>query len=253
MTFSILWSPLLRFFKRGSKFDKSEFDSDILTSQIKYHFRDESLLYQALKHRSYLTCSGEKRLNSNERLELLGDAVLGLLVTEFLYFQYPDQEEGTLTHYKSLLVNSKVLSQVGREFGVGDHILLNESEAKSGGRQRESILADTIEAIIGAIYLDGGLDAVRRFITEHITSRLDPMLKNGSLINYKSILQEYCQRMNFKGPNYSVENMFGPDHDRTFTVAVTVNGRKQGYGKGRSKKKAEQNAAREALVRFKLI
>ncbi len=224
-----------------------------LYKKLNYSFKDERILLQALKHRSYLTKSGEARSASNERLELLGDAVLGLIVTEFLYRKFPLETEGILTNYKSLLVSGRLLAEVAGELDIGQFILLNESEARSGGRKRTSILADVVEALIGAIYLDGGIEQARKFISDNITRRLDDVLNDGSLRNNKSLLQEYCQGMNLNGPYYRVDDESGPDHKKIFTISVFVDGRIIGVGKGTSKKKAEQNAASEALRTLNLL
>lgn len=252
----MLMKSLMQFFNifRFRKIEKNSRDRlNELCKRLKYHFNNEQLLYQALKHRSYLTCTGEKRIESNERLELLGDSVLGLVVTEFLFTRFPEEEEGILTNYKSLLVNRTVLSLVGKDFGLGKFLLLNESEERSGGRKRESILSDGVEAIIGAIYIDGGLESARNFIRLHITGKLDDILKKGQLKNYKSILQEHCQSINLRGPKYIIEEENGPDHLKEFTVAVIVDGKKLGSGHGHSKKDAEQKAARESLLQLNVL
>lgn len=223
-----------------------------LMQSIDYTFHDEALLVQALKHRSYLVLTGEERLQSNERLELLGDAVLGMLITEYLYFAFPESEEGQLTNLKSLLVNRSNLSQVARELKLGEYLFLNEAEERSGGRERDSILADAFEALIGAIYVDGGLDPVRRLIQTHVVSKLRKLLGETQLKNHKSMLLEFCQKENRDGPIYVVENETGPDHCKTFTVAVFIDGQKQGVGWGPSKKLAEQKAAEEALAKILL-
>jgi ribonuclease III len=228
-------------------------DIHVLTERLGYTFKDRDVLYQAIKHRSYLTYSGEKRLESNERLELLGDAVLGLVVTDFLFLRYKNAEEGKLTNLKSLLVNRKILSEISRDFDLGKFILLNDSEEKSGGRNRESILADALEALIGAIYLDGGLDSAKVFIYKHITSRLGQLMEQERLKNFKSMLQEHCQGSNLTGPVYKVERESGPDHEKVFTVSVFVSGQKIGTGSANSKKKAEQIAAHETLAILKVI
>ncbi|MBN2355655.1 ribonuclease III [candidate division KSB1 bacterium] len=215
---------------------------------IKYRFNDEVLLVQALKHRSYLVITGEERLESNERLELLGDAVLGMVITEYVYRTYPDREEGVLTNYKSLLVNRSNLSRVAREVKLGDFLFLNESEERAGGRERDSILSDAFEALIGAIYLDGGLEPVRKLIQKHIATNLKMLLGETQLKNYKSMLLEFCQKENIQGPVYIVEDEIGPDHCKTFTVGVLIDGYKRGVGVGQSKKLAEQKAAEEALT-----
>ena len=233
--------------------DVKVIDSAELFKKLNYTFKNNSILMQALKHRSYLATSGEARSASNERLELLGDAVLGLVVTEHLYRKYPIETEGILTNYKSLLVSGRLLVEVAKELELGQFLLLNESEARSGGRKRTSILSDVVEAVIGAIYLDGGLEAAQKFIKENITYRLDGVLDDGRLRNNKSLLQEHCQGLGLNGPYYRVDDEFGPDHKKIFTVSVLVDGRISGVGKGTSKKKAEQSAASEALTLLNLI
>jgi ribonuclease-3 len=224
-----------------------------LSAYLKYTFNDEQLLLQALKHRSYLAYTGEERIKSNERLELLGDAVLGLVVTEHLFKRFPNEEEGRLTNLKSLLVNRRNLSHIAQEFGLGEFLLLNDSEERSGGRMRESILADAVEAIIGAIYLDGGLEAAAKFIHENASIRLDSLLEEEYSRNFKSLLLEHCQSINLDGPFYNVEEESGPDHNKIFTVAAVVDGKKLGLGQGLSKKLAEQRAAHQALINLNAI
>ncbi len=248
---------LLRQFFNFFRFQKIESNPQDrlfeLSKRLNYQFNNWNLLFQALKHRSYLTCTGEKRIESNERLELLGDSVLGLVITEFLFNRFPEEEEGILTTYKSLLVNRTVLSQVAKDFGLGKFLLLNDSEERSGGRKRDSILSDGVEAIIGAIYIDGGLDKARYFVQNHIAVKLDDILKKGQLKNYKSILQEHCQSCSLHGPKYIIEEENGPDHLKEFTVAVVIDGKKLGSGHGHSKKDAEQKAARESLLQLNVI
>jgi len=227
-------------------------DTNELCRQLDYHFANPDLLNRALKHRSYLVVTGEGRLQSNERLELLGDAVLGLLITEYLYQKFADEEEGVLTNYKSLLVNRSSLARVARKFNLGHFLLMNEAEEKAGGRARVSILSDAFEALLGAIYLDGGLEVTRRIVQEHIGEGLEDLLTEGTMQNYKSRLLELCQRENLNGPNYIVESEQGPDHDKVFIVAVFIDQKKQGMGTGRSKKLAEQMAAKEALLRIQV-
>lgn len=226
---------------------------DELYAKLKYTFSDELILLQALKHRSYLVTSGEARVASNERLELLGDAVLGFIVTEFLYRKFPSETEGILTNYKSLLVSGRLLAEVAKTLELGQFLLLNDSEARAGGRKRNSILADAVEALIGALYLDGGIEQARHFIDDNITSQLHAVLNDDRLRNNKSLLQEYCQGLSLHGPYYRVDNESGPDHKKTFSVSVIVDGRVIGVGRGTSKKKAEQNAASEALRTLNLL
>jgi ribonuclease-3 len=253
MGFQILKNGFARFFSKDSSDQKLQKMLKSLSEKLGHSFTDEHILRQALKHRSYLTCTGESRIESNERLELLGDAVLGLVVTDFLYNTFPDEEEGTLTNFKSLLVNRRHLAKVAKRFGLGKFLLMNDAEDRAGGRKRESILSDAMEAIIGAIYFDGGLAAARKFIKNNITSHLEDLLAEGQILNYKSILLEHCQSANFDGPRYCVEKEDGPDHEKIFSVSAIVNNKKIGFGEGLSKKIAEQNAAKQALINLSLM
>ncbi|MDZ7374550.1 MAG: ribonuclease III [candidate division KSB1 bacterium] len=214
---------------------------------IRYRFRNHELLEQALTHRSFVAGSKANRLDSNERLELLGDAVLGLAVTEYLFRRFPRKPEGELTSIKSLVVSQQVLSRVARQIRLGDHIRMSQAEERSGGRERPSILSDCLEALIGAIYLDGGFQEAMRFVRRHILAGMDALLHEEMLRNYKSELLEFAQARNWGNPVYRVVREEGPDHEKMFTVEVDVAGRARGIGTGRTKKVAEQQAAREAL------
>lgn len=222
----------------------------VLETKLGYTFRDRSLLVNALLHRSHIHVTGQDREQSNERLEFLGDAVLGLVVNEKLYHKFPERSEGDLTKMKSLLVCGVRLSEVAIKFDLGIHIRMSRSEAATGGRQRSSILADTTEALIGAVYLDGGLAPAAAMIERVVLSGSDKILARRSLRNYKSRLQEMIQARFKTPPRYKVLEVTGPDHDRLFKVAVNINGESMGEGEGRNKKSAEQNAAREALDRI---
>jgi len=227
--------------------DEGVANLEALETKLGHAFADPTLLRNALLHRSHIHVTGQVREQSNERLEFLGDAVLGLVVNEILYHRYPDRSEGDLTKMKSLLVCGARLSEVAIEFDLGIHIRMSRSEAATGGRRRSSILADTTEAIIGAVYLDGGLEAARGVIERVILAGSDRVLSRRSLRNYKSRLQELIQARFKTPPRYKVLEVDGPDHDRLFRVAVTHGGNVLGIGEGRNKKTAEQNAAREAL------
>lgn len=222
-----------------------------LEAKLGYTFADQTLLRNALLHRSHVHVSGQDRETSNERLEFLGDAVLGLVVNEDLYQKYPDRSEGDLTKMKALLVCGARLSEVAGQVDLGVHVRMSRSEAATGGRKRSSILADTTEALIGAVYLDGGLGAARGVIKRLVLVGSDQVLARRSLRNYKSRLQELIQAGHKSPPRYRVTEVDGPDHDRLFKVAVTFGGRTLGHGEGRNKKTAEQNAAREALETLK--
>ncbi|MFZ5519131.1 MAG: ribonuclease III [Candidatus Zhuqueibacterota bacterium] len=224
-----------------------------IEARLNYQFKNKSLIIQALKHRSFLSVSNESRLLSNERLELLGDSVIGMVVTEFLYKKYPIKEEGELTSIKSLLVSRKILARIAKNIGVGDAMLLNEAEERAGGRNRASILADAIEAVIGAIYLDGGLDTVVAFINDKLLVQCDEIITADHNKNFKSMLLEYSQSKNMGLPQYIVKNEEGPDHDKVFTIEVLINNQVLGLGKGNSKKRAEQMSAKNALKKLNLI
>lgn len=223
---------------------------DALEVKLGYTFRDRSLLSNALLHRSHVHVTGQQRESSNERLEFLGDAVLGLVANEELYHRFPDRSEGDLTKMKSLLVCGARLSEVAIESDLGAHVRMSRSEAATGGRQRSSILADTTEALIGAVYLDGGLQSARDVINRVVLRGSDSVLARRSLRNYKSRLQELIQSRYKSPPRYKVMQVAGPDHDRVFQVSVSFNGEVLGTGEGRNKKTAEQKAAQVALAKL---
>lgn len=213
---------------------------------IGYSIRNRDIFVQSLLHRSFL-----QRLNSpgssNERLEFLGDSILNLIVAEFLYHHFPQAEEGELTKLRSRLVNRKALAAYAKEIHLMDFILMSPSAADAIGKGYETIIADTYEAVIAAIYLDGGFDAARQFVERQVLAAL----KSGSVVtddeNYKSMLLEYAQGRGLGVPRYTIVKEEGPDHDRTFTVEVVLNSEKKGVGTGKNKKEAEQAAAGMAL------
>ncbi|MFH1680034.1 MAG: ribonuclease III [Candidatus Eisenbacteria bacterium] len=218
-----------------------------LEQKIGVRFKDLALLNQALVHRSYLNGKAANRIQSNERMEFLGDSVLGLVVNEYLYKMNPEENEGNLTKIKSLVVSRQILAQKAEETGLGRFLLLSSSESEAGGRQRTSIIADALEAVIGAIYLDQGLPAARRFIGDIMLEGMDEITENEDHINYKSLLQEKVQSERKMHPIYRIRKERGPDHEKTFQVDVSVGGRIVGHGEGRTKKDAEQTAARAAI------
>ena len=228
-------------------------DFQSLRETLGYNFSNEELFVQALKHRSFLPVTQENRIDSNERLELLGDSVLGLVVVEFLYQKYTDKEEGDLTSMKSLIVSRRILARIARALRLGKFILVSESEEKSGGRSRASINSDALEAIIGAIYLDGGLEKAREFIHEKILCNFDEVISRELHQNFKSMLLEYSQSQNLGLPYYHVQSVDGPDHEKVFTIEVKIQDSVLGLGVANSKKRAEQLAAREALRSLYII
>ncbi len=211
-----------------------------LEEAIGYAFADKALLEQALVHSSH--ANEKKRVQSNERLEFLGDSVLSIVVADYLYHQAPPLPEGELTRKRAALVCEPALSEFAAQIGLGRHLKLGRGEEMSGGRGRASILSDAFEALIAAIYLDGGLEAARAFIL--------PFVQNGAGAgeDYKTRLQEVVQQNPEEQVRYRVAEESGPDHDKQFTVEVYINTNCVGRGRGHSKKVAEQQAACEALV-----
>jgi ribonuclease III len=218
-----------------------------LEAKLGHHFADGALIETALTHRSHAYRTGQERLQSNERLEFLGDSVLGLIVNEYLFRRYPDRSEGELTKMKSLVVSRAVLSRAAERLDLGRHLILAPGEVDAGGRTRSSILSDAFEAVLGALYLDGGLGPVQRFVQRGLLVTLEQTLADHQLVNYKSLLQEKVQAQLKTPPRYKVTSTSGPDHAKRFVVEVVVRGRVLGRGDGNSKKLAEQRAAREAL------
>lgn len=213
-------------------------------------FERIELLKLALTHRSYLSVSGQGPRESNERLEFLGDSVLGLVTSEFLYRENPAEHEGQLTKSKSLLVSKAILSRRALAMGLGRFVLMSHSEVESGGRQRLSIIADAFESVVGAIYLDQGFEAARQFITHWLLREADEITADKRHTNYKSHLQEYVQSTFHTHPVYRIRGEVGPDHSKYFHVEVMVGKRVLGEGRGRNKKEAEQSAARNAIEKI---
>ncbi|MDP2359240.1 MAG: ribonuclease III [bacterium] len=221
-----------------------------LETAIGYTFRQPELLHLALTHRSHSGQQTGPRVASNERLEFLGDAVLDLCVSHHLFLKYPEKKEGELTKLKSIIVSGPFLVRLAGEIGLGRHLLLSESEDRTGGRQRPSILEDAFEALLGAIYLDGGLPAAEDFIRRQVLEGLDLTQASRDNRNYKSLLLELSQSHGGGNPVYKVVEEVGPDHSKFFVVEVLVDDQPLGRGTGASKKKAEQAAAREGLEQF---
>ncbi|HWR81815.1 MAG TPA: ribonuclease III [Candidatus Deferrimicrobium sp.] len=214
-----------------------------------YRFRDTALLTTALTHRSYSHADTNNRV-SNERLEFLGDSVLGLVVAAQLYRDYPEMREGQLTQTKALLVSESTLSEVGRDLKLSEFVRLATEEDRSGGRDRPSIIADTLESVIGAVFLDGGLEPARDIVLRTIYTRREEILADSSRRNFKGELLELLQARGFGLPRYDVVAEEGPDHEKVFHVAVYVGDQELGSGSGLSKKDAEQKAAAMALERY---
>lgn len=208
--------------------------------------KNKKLLEEALTHRSYLNESKE-RVPSNERLEFLGDSVLSLIVSTHLFESYPDFNEGKLTNLRSLLVNTRMLADIAREFNLGEKLRLSRGEEDSGGRNNQSMLADTFEAVLGAIYLDGGIDEAEKFVNSAVLPRAEGFITKDMLKDPKSLLQESVQAKKQSSPQYRVLEETGPAHARNFVVGVYVLDKILGQGKGKSKQEAEEKAAEAAL------
>lgn len=210
-------------------------------------FENKALLVQAFTHRSYLNENRDAKLEHNERLEFLGDAVLELVVTDYLFKHFENKAEGELTAYRSALVNTTMLASVAMKLGMNDYLLLSRGESKDEGRARQYILADTFEALIGAFYLDQGYDKVAEFISKNLLSLLDTIVEKRLWQDSKSHFQEEAQERTGITPTYSTVKEIGPDHDKRFVVAVYLNDEHVTEGEGQSKQEAEQAAAEKAL------
>jgi ribonuclease III len=213
-------------------------------------FLNSALLETALTHRSALNEKTTTSAESNERLEFLGDAVLELATTQHLYRRFSDLPEGILTAYRSALVKTTTLASLAETLQLGDRLYMSKGEEATGGRTNPGLLADTFEAVIGALYLDQGFQAVEQFLESTLFTHLDEILENRLYKDPKSELQEHVQSLGFAAPTYEVTNAVGPDHDKTFTVTVSVDGAVVGEGTGRSKQQAQQAAAEVALRQY---
>ncbi len=245
------WDKFKRFLstRDGSPGERSLTD---LQQVIGYQFRDESLLRIGLTHRSYSHSIHSQPL-CNERLEFLGDSVLGLLVAEQLYRDYPTMQEGELTQTKALLVNETTLAQIARDFKLNEHIFLAVEEERMGGRDRSSIIADALESVVGAVFLDGGLTAARDVVLRLLYAHKDDIISDASRRNFKGELLELVQARAEGLPRYDVISEEGPDHEKTFHVEVYIGSTRFGVGSGSSKKEAEQGAAAMALERYQKL
>ncbi len=215
---------------------------------IGYQFKNITLLQNALTHSSYANERWHNSLLSNERLEFLGDSVLGMLVAEYLYKNFPNRPEGELTRMRADMVCEQTLAAAANRIGLGDHMLLGHGEEQGGGRSRDSILADAVESVIAACFLDGGIQAALQFVQKFILVEV-PVTKLHNA-DYKTSLQELVQQKKNQVLSYAMVGQSGPDHDKKFDVEVSLNGKVVGSGSGSSKKRAEQMAARAAIAKL---
>lgn len=219
-----------------------------IEDRIKYKFKDKSLLIRALTHSSYSNEQKSAKIKNNERIEFLGDSVLGLIVSDYIFKKYTNHPEGDLTRFRAIVVCENTLSSAARNIRLGEYLFLGRGEEGTGGRKRNSILADAFEAIIGAIYLDGGFDASRNFVLYNLSPFIEQAAEGRLFLDYKTQLQEIIQQESHSNIVYRVVKEEGPDHNKIFFVEVNNNEHILGAGKGKSKKEAEQNAAKAALI-----
>lgn len=212
-------------------------------------FKNQKLFIQAFTHRSYLN-EARQKIESNERLEFLGDSILSFVVSSYLYKKYPQFDEGLLTNLRSLLVNTKSLAAIAKQLQFGNLLKLSKGEEESKGRQNQSLLADSFEAFVGALFLDQGIEAVRLFLTETLLCKIDALVEKKTFKDPKSLLQEYIQAQKQTSPIYKVLKEAGPPHARIFTMGVYAQNTLLGIGTGKSKQEAEENAAKEGLEKL---
>ena len=217
---------------------------DLFLKQLNLQIKNKELIKHSLTHRSY-------RGKNNERLEFLGDAVIEMLSSIYLYNRFPNEKEGILTKYRSALVKTSTLAKVAKNINLGDFIILSKGEEDNGGRQRENILGDAFEALVGAIYIDTGIEYTNKFLYTHLYCILDGIISNKEYLNYKSSLQEAIQSKYKVIPRYQVIKEEGPSHNRIFTVSMSINKKKISVGTGKSKQEAEENAAKNAILEIK--
>jgi ribonuclease-3 len=235
------------FFGARGKTERNPEAGEQLQKVIGYRFRSIDVLNQALTHKSSIVPEDTKGLLSNERLEFLGDAVLNFLVTEHLYHRHPDKSEGQLSKIKSLVVSRKILGEVAQRIDLGRYLIFGISEEKSGGRNRLSTMSNAFEAVLGAVYLDGGIQDVKNLLQNFLFKRIPEFLQDERHINYKSRILELSQSDGFGIPRYITIEASGPDHAKEFTVQIEVAGVVLGKGVGSNKKIAQQHAAQQAI------
>lgn len=215
-----------------------------LEKNLQYKFKDINLLKQALTHSSF---AYENKVRSNEKLEFLGDSILEFVSSEYIYKKYPKLTEGEMTKVRASVVCGESLSKVARKNNVGEFLYLGKSEKISGGQNRKAVLEDAVEAIIAAIYLDGGIESAKKFIFDNLEEEIDKATKHVGVKDYKTVLQEILQKNGTVNIEYEITNEQGPDHDKTFYAQVKLDGKVLAKGEGKSKKVAEMHAAQKAL------
>jgi ribonuclease-3 len=221
-----------------------------LENQLKVKFKNQTLLVRAMIHRSYLNENRDPKLYSNERLEYLGDAVLEFIVSEWLFEKFPHYPEGQLTNFRSNVVRTTALAGIAKKLKLGDYLMMSRGERESGGNHNQSLLANTLEAVIGAIYLDQGITVAKKFIKTNFDELIRQITRRGELKDTKSLLQEKTQAGKSLTPVYRTLKQVGPDHNKTFTIGVYLGKKILAKGKGKSKQLAEEAAAKKALEKI---
>ncbi|MBN2374101.1 ribonuclease III [bacterium] len=224
----------------------------VLQSGLGYNFQDMGLLETALTHKSFINETTQKGVLNNERLEFLGDAVLGLVITDFLIHRFPEYSEGDLSKLKGFVVSRSSLFELATELDLGKYLKLGRGELNTGGRHKRSILADSFEAVIAGIYLDGGFKAAYDFIIRQMGEKILGLAQNTYIPDYKTILQEHTQMMFGCVPKYEIVSEKGEDHDPEFEVCILIKDNRCGCGRGKSKREAEQDAAHNALINLNI-
>jgi ribonuclease-3 len=237
-------------FSTSSQELQTKESNEELQNCIHYHFKNPSYLKHALVHKSFVSQNDKKGLFSNERLEFLGDAVLNCLVTEHIYKLYPDYSEGQLSKIKSLLVSRKIIGEVAKFINLGCYLHMGQSEKRSSGQNRTSIISNAFEALLGAVYLDGGLKAACKVLEKLLYNRIDEFINDKCNINYKSKILEMSQADGFGIPNYPLLAEEGPDHAKEFIVGIDIAGVRLAEGSGPNKKNAQQDAAQKSLKKY---
>lgn len=227
-------------------------DFDVLMSKINYKFKNIRLLFEALTHRSYLNEHASRNIKDNERLEFLGDAVMDLITTEYIYKKNIESNEGDLSKSKSKIISEKVWASIARDIEIGNYIFLSNGEEINGGRKRDSILADAFEALVGAVFLDSDFETVKNIFVNLIEDKINNLDKIEGISDYKTTLQEMTQMKYKTIPIYQTISETGPDHDKTFEIEVIISNKRYATAKAKSKKEAEKKAASIAIELLKL-
>lgn len=222
----------------------------LLEQQIQIQFSNKFLLQKSMTHKSFANENRSENIKDNERLEFLGDAVLDLVISEYIFRQHPEFPEGELAKMRAVVVSAPTLARTSKGLNLGQYLRLGKGEELTGGRERDSILADTFEALVGAIYLDQGLEVVRSFILGHLKQEILLVERGEHLQDYKTLLQEEIQKRSNTRPIYRVIDETGPDHNKQFTIQVEYKNRVIGIGSGQSKKEAQQRAAKDAIAKI---